>query len=320
MNFLRETKGSRFWDATHGIPSFCVKSQRWGMRPFIITIPLSIILMGFNILVSPRYPMYLYSLVPADVEILWLKFACFIITWMEVYFFALCENQIEILYTAFAKSVSSCLKILYMPAQIWHPYNPKTAPSSPCLHHVSKINLKTTNHQHKDEAKPSVTSVDVLNTFEDSVEKFERLNSLVILFNKIFAWPMVVFKTFTMVRLCCYVYVILKHPQAQTAFPATVATQFQLCVVFPYAVFATCFKFGLSLTALGEVYSHSVKFLHCWKKLLMLLNQQPNWRERLLKSCSRFGFHCGNLYTIRPQTILTFYSVTLTYLIILLQL
>lgn len=42
--------------------------------------------------------------------------------------------------------------------------------------------------------------------------------------------------------------------------------------------------------------------------------------KSLLETCKPFGFDCGGCYTVTPNTILTFFSIVTSYLIILLQL
>lgn len=42
--------------------------------------------------------------------------------------------------------------------------------------------------------------------------------------------------------------------------------------------------------------------------------------KSLLETCKPFGFECGGCYVVTPNTVLTFFSILTSYLIIILQL
>lgn len=196
--------------------------------------------------------------------------------------------------------MSSCLKILSQPATDFHRRHIESKLNPSYGQHAGYIHITEKAH--------------LIEIFHDSVTRFEHLKSLIDDFNYIFCWPLSTRKAFTMAKVCCYVYLLLKRPK-DSGFPTA--------FVFFYAPVAIFAKFGVILNSMGEVQRETKNFVKEWSKILLLVRPRKAdviEEERMLNNCYPFGFKMGNFYTVNPQTLLTFCSVVLTYLIILLQL
>lgn len=161
-------------------------------------------------------------------------------------------------------------------------------------------------------AKDDLQKEEILEIFHDSVERFEQLRTGIEEFNAVFSWVLFVRQALTMVKICCFCYLLLKGP-SDTGFPGA--------VIFVYAVVAIYVKFGSILNGMGATMFETKEFATQWRKVLMVIAPLGRTEEeKKLNRCSPFGFRMGVFYTVKPHTLLTFSSVVLTYLILLLQL
>jgi len=215
---------------------------------------------------------------------LWLKIVCFLINLFQVQTFVICETQGEVFFIAISKSITNVLKLLSYPTKI---------------ENLSKVFSQT----------------EIVELIDDSINQYEKLQKLMKKFNKTFSWTVFMYKTITIVRLCCYVYVLLKSTKKSDSEVAAF-------LIFPYAVVVISIKFIMNITAFGRVKCDSNLYLKSLMSVVLKMNPHVIYRsfERKLKSCHPLGFLSGSFYVIYPHTILTFYSVALTYQIIFLQL
>lgn len=233
--------------------------------------------------------------------------------------FLIGESQTELVAIAFTTSMYKCLEVLNQPATDFFERLKNQSLSSPQQSPILQSNEVVAAMILGVKAgtrfkRPKLTSSrdKMLLIFYDSVERYESLNDLMEEFNSIFSWPLFTRKSFTMTKVCCYVYLLLRHP-LDSAFPGL--------VVFLYAAIAIFAKFGGILSLMASVRGESQRFLKEWKKVLLVLSpNEISEEERRLERCFRLQFKIGNFYTVKSQTLLTFSSVVLTYLIILLQL
>lgn len=278
------------------------KLQSTTIRLFLLSACGTITLMFFNVTFFPRFPMYIYSLVPSGQDICWAKVMSGGFSLLMVTLFVLCEGQIEVFFISFAQSISNCLQILTYPAEQWIGCECLTCNVADNLHDINSGSCAKTS---------CAKGWKVLEKLDKRLSYYHELSILVKSFNRIFCWPISLYKVLTMLRLCCYVYVLLKHADYS----------FYGLLIFPYAALSLIIKFGIILMTLGNVPFMSKQFLKYWIRVVVQLERIPfSALERKLARVSKFGFMCGNFYIIRPHTVLTFFSVTLTYVIILLQL
>jgi len=239
--------------------------------------------------------MYLYSLIPSDKSVCWFHGVSSIVGLVTVGIFILSEGQVEILFPAFARSVNHCLEIL--------------------MDHQAEHRRSADKVMNQHNRPISIISQSIKDNLGKVLEEYEQLEKLVQDFNAIFAWPIVTYKAVIMLRMCGYSYILLKHPST---------SGYLGYLIFPYALIILVSKVGIFLSAAGYVIHNTSMFLRVWKKRVMTLNSNEDLEilmlERRLKGLSPFGIACGNFYFIQRHTLLTFYSITLTYLIIMLQL
>jgi hypothetical protein len=264
-------------------PAIYAASQIRFMIGYLVLLPISIIIMGLNIAMMPRMPVYLYSgLTNPEEDVFWLRCLCFAYNCLTFGTFLISESQGEFFFAIFSSSVSNVLTVLTTPTEI-------------------------------DNLFEIVSPAEVLEAIQDSIYRYERLSLLMKKFNRTFSWTVFIYKAFTLSRTCCYVYVLLKLRDK---------TDSTSLLAIPYGVLALSARIILNLTSFGRVQILSERFKTAWTKVVLGMDPYSVVRicERKLQGCTNFGVFCGNFYMIYPRTILTFYSVTMTYLIIFLQL
>jgi hypothetical protein len=274
------------------------KRQRLGARMFYVSSSLTLSLIIFNLTTLPRFPMYIYSLIPENEDNCWLRVISSISGWLTTSLFTLSEGQVEILFPAFARSVNHCLEVIML----------SEGPPD------SRLCKNCEDDDQKHHFSCDCWKLQILDQLEKSLDQYEKLEALISEFNKIFSWPIIMYKSSAIVKMCSYAYIILKHSDSSGMWGY---------LIFPYALVILSSKVGIILSSFGSVEHQTELYFKSWKRIICELDQHDylvQKLERRLQGCTKFGITCGNFYTVYPHTILTFYSVTLTYLIIMLQL
>ena len=209
------------------------------------------------------------------------------------------------LSTIFAHSIGLCLQtISYDPSSFVFVPGRKliVKKSSPKIFSSVNSNLyvKPTNVESIDEA----------------VQKYHKLETLTQNYNELFQNLVFFDQLFTSIVLCQTMYVTLNQMEISS-------TAGWLIFAFTSVYCGT--TTGILLSACGSVLELSTKFTHSWLQYFSVLADSVQYDElhRMklkLKNCLPFGFSSGRYYTIGPGTVLTFFSIMSSYLIILFQL
>lgn len=161
-----------------------------------------------------------------------------------------------------------------------------------------------------------------LSELDKSLRYFEKLSKLMDADNEMFAW--IVFSQFGgyLFLGCIIAYTPLQY--------WTVVPKLSLLMyifIFVTWIIILCRLFP----GMGSVYDKSIVFIESWtagmaysQEDLFLTEVTSNKKYfKLLKfrlaSCVPFGVKCGDFFIIRKSTMLTFFSVISTYLLIMLQ-
>lgn len=171
--------------------------------------------------------------------------------------------------------------------------------------------------------KTQLSSTEFLSGLDKSLKYFKKLGELTDQENAIFAWT--VFSQFGgyLGISCIMAFMPLQYwsvvPKLSLLMYIFIFATLMviLCLVFP---------------VMGSVYDESILYVKSWTKglayskedlFLSELSREDKKYFKLLKfrlrACDPFGVKCGDFFIIRKSTMLTFFSVISTYLIIMLQ-
>ena len=143
--------------------------------------------------------------------------------------------------------------------------------------------------------------------------KYEKLLLLVQQFDSIFSQFLFIYKSTTVIITCCCLYFPFRYFANITASSSS--------YIFFGQSFSLLFKPSILVFAMGYAHSESITFLQTFKtEILPSLN--PSYSREVkkrLQRCQPIGFNSGP-YIIVSATVLTYLSVTTTYLIFALQL
>lgn len=158
---------------------------------------------------------------------------------------------------------------------------------------------------------------------QSKVRKYEHLRSLMTEYNEIFSGLLLICKFGITAQLVIMSYLILARmnmiPKTSLLICAT--------IVIYYSVLIT-----ILLTEMGSVLTGSKEFKNNMERSLVKGDLKPGQMgmssedlrkayltSRLLSGCGSFGFRCGSCYVIGRGTILTFFPIVTSYLIIMMQ-
>jgi hypothetical protein len=164
--------------------------------------------------------------------------------------------------------------------------------------------------------KDKVFSASIRTTILDYTGQFCILDRFIKMANRLLGWPLFFYKTTVSVNFAILMFVPLRFINE---------SNFLSLVIFFWSGLFFAMHMWILLTTLGNVLEESKKFRESWMKALpdlYVLNRSQDSGEtyNFLRRCVPFGFRCGSFYLVQPGTILTWFSVTLSYLIILFQL
>lgn len=176
----------------------------------------------------------------------------------------------------------------------------------------------------------------LLSFVESTVDKYEHIRSLMTEYNGTLSKMLLFFKGMFLVHMTLMSYFPL---QKEKLLPRG-STTILVVVVIHYVV-----KVTELLSRMGAVYKTSKQFREVWMTNLRKVNfgefrdtgrnqgQIENGKgsqrrgivnivkmKLILDTCTPFGFDVGGCYVVKPGTILTFFSIITSYLIIMLQL
>lgn len=156
--------------------------------------------------------------------------------------------------------------------------------------------------------------------FKTIVSLYQEMETLVVCYNQIFRSLIFIFKTIAVIQLCIYVYV----PIRRTDFLPVKVTFGSLLIFLVLTLFFTI-QVCLMIVPMGTIRARSQQIKRLLKSKLLKMSPYLKRTEvvdmkRGFSNCYQLGFESGWFYIIDKGTILTFFSIAASYLIILLQL
>lgn len=229
----------------------------------------------------PKHFALLYSLVESDEEVLWLR----LISFLEATFIS-CLLWIEYLQwdfltMSFPRSVRNSLRRL-LPTE--------AVGNHECYSHVP---------------------VDPASSWHTYI----TLNRLVLHMNSLFGNLFLVLKFIFIVCFCMLVYLPIRGGR-EVEF-IVIGTFFALKLVLVQ-------KVSMTLMATGQVHQAAVEFKQTWRNFLSKdvsrgFHDSRTVSTKLFEYGPTIAFRVASLYDIQTSTLLTFFSVTTTYVIVALQ-
>jgi hypothetical protein len=150
--------------------------------------------------------------------------------------------------------------------------------------------------------------------FGFSLETYERINVLIREHNDVFSSLLFISKAAYLLDLLCLLYIPLARIQSK--FLITPLTLFTIAAMIFYRLY-------VGLTSLASVHKESKVLIESWTRALPDLSRSKLPLTRLnlerLQFMTPISFRSGIFYKVKPSTLLTFLSITTTYLIVLLQ-
>lgn len=146
-----------------------------------------------------------------------------------------------------------------------------------------------------------------ISTLQLAICHYQKVEKLVKQFNATFRWLFLVYKVVTLINFCILIFVPLR---GYAIFSGVGFTAFFVSFLF------FTWNIGTLLPSIGAVFKMSEEFKREWFKKLG--NEDNYFRE--LKCCYKFGFEVGSFYLVHEGSILIFFSIATSYLIVLLQL
>ena len=147
-------------------------------------------------------------------------------------------------------------------------------------------------------------SIPTASLFENNLKLFEDLTNLVIKYNDMFRYAILIFQCFTLSTVYTFVYSALN------------LNDFSGGTLYFSVALSQTIRLLIVLLSFSLVYYESGAFKESWIRALDSLNQSQ--REKL-NFVRPIGFVVGRLYVAIPSTVLTFFSVMTSHVIVLLQ-
>jgi hypothetical protein len=149
---------------------------------------------------------------------------------------------------------------------------------------------------------------------EDATDNYRRVEFVVENLNNCFSGNFLAHQTLYLAMMCILIFVFLRSSDSNSIFTSLLFTT--------YSVFFTL-RICCVLPFMGKLGEDSEIFIYSWLEEIpkLLRGGKPyETAEVKLHACRVLGINCGDYYDIQGSTILTFFSIVTTYLIILLQL
>jgi len=156
---------------------------------------------------------------------------------------------------------------------------------------------------------------------ESAVEKFEHIRALLNDYNGIFRWLLLFCKGILLIQITIMAYIPLKGKNA-----------LKLPISSTLIFFALTLHYGtqviMLLYEMGRVLKVSRQFPELWMRNLQVSqavvvggsDSTLASLKMLLDTCSPYGFECAECYLVDTNTVLTYFYIVTSYLIVLFQL
>ncbi|CAL8072770.1 unnamed protein product [Orchesella dallaii] len=150
---------------------------------------------------------------------------------------------------------------------------------------------------------------------EDTVGKFEHIRGLMNEYNGIFKGLFLFFKGILILQITIMAYIPVKR---------LYVVPFSSIMIFFALTLHYVAQIVMVLCEAGRVFHASRMFQDNWMRNLqksgLCVTDTGLNLKMLLETCTPFGFDCGGCYVVDTRTVLTFFSIITSYLIVLLQL
>jgi hypothetical protein len=276
-------------------------------RLLIGTLIPSLLLVLLGQIVNPRGIGYLYYLQPESEENLPFK-----IFSVGMHLFSMSQIWLlvfpyEILLIGFSQNMKQYLELISFPRSLERRSAGNLSVKDPTTFYSIfladlGINAKDTGID-KEEMR-----------FGFSLETYERINVLIRKHNNVFSSLLFICKAAYLLDLVCLLYIPLARIQSK--FLITPLKLLTIAAMIFYRLYVV-------LTSLASVHIESKVFIESWTRALPDLSRSKLPLTRLnlerLQFMTPISFRSGIFYKVKPSTLLTFLSITTTYLIVLLQ-
>ena len=237
-----------------------------------------------NVTGVPRVPVYLYALVPDSMEIPWLRTLHVCLQTSFGLNIAHAAAQMDMFTFSFTNSVRFYMHIL-----------------SHAVEKGSSLDLVYTK-LHDGQGRVAIPKC--------IVESYKDLDQLVKLFNRIFRWPYALAKTLSIIYISFIIYSgIRKRPESPTYVMAVFFTGFIM----------TLFHESVLMYTMGRMHAASVNLLHAVKEKICLAPRYEKVLWRMVDTLRPMSIQCGKMYGVTPTTVLTYFSVLASYVVVVIQ-
>lgn len=259
-------------------------------RPYVIVRTYFVIMILGNIVIDilvfvryPRYELFLYSLQNPNVESTWFKLLSVLELSLFITILIAYNVQFDLLGTGFPCSIKHSICILQV-------------------------------EEYGEEFESNQKSCERFDQFLSNLNVYMRLDSLVTRFNTLYGNELLRLKAIALVAFCFLFYTPVRQPHLIN------------CV--SVAIFLNLTGFLLQkmvqvLMQMGRVQKESLKFRGSWMQNLSVGHpMSEKWRYywiQVLNSTPTIAFTAGSYYSIKSSTILTFFSIATSYVIVALQ-
>ncbi|CAL8087262.1 unnamed protein product [Orchesella dallaii] len=285
---------------------------------FVVAIMCTVPSILLHHLTTPRFPEYLYSLLPPTKESRWLlrvslihQVLLCILAWTHVIL-------IWFIILNFSKSITTCLNILMKRRE-------------------SKLNIRDITHE--------------LDQLDWKIKCYLKLEQLMTSFNDLFQWQILTQVFGVVIHLCIFIYIPLRHwkttePTSLLLFlvDALLAVVGIIGHVYPTmgmvfevsSGFRRALKEQIACVLEAEIDSIEVSRNRISASTSsFILRQSFNFNRSfsdeevkmkikrlklLISTCAPFGFRGASFFTFKSYTLLTVLSTVTTYIIVMLQL
>lgn len=248
-----------------------------------ISVPILAVITGVH---RPRTEGFIYAVVDNDIEIPWLK----TVSVAAQTFYVFHGSLFRVFYQAFqvyvTRTCTLCADLLSS--------TPSSSEESPVLHRSVEI-----------------TQNGILEAFERNVDNYRELRRIVQRFNEANAWALFAYKGVTLM----FCTLMLYYPSRKSRVNESQEDYF-ICYACALGIMSRIF---VLLYVMGQFYAASERFGHNWKRFLAGQELLSERHSAILHCCAPLGFESGDFYVVKPSTVLTFYSVLLSYVIFVFQ-
>ncbi|CAG7833337.1 unnamed protein product [Allacma fusca] len=264
----------------------------------IVTITVFV---GLNVNLSPRAPAFLYALVPPEIEIPWLRNLSL---GFQIWYTLLLGGVrlvTQVYKGLMYRGFTLCGRII------------STTPDEVVSADIGTSIKCATNMRTciQDIILPPVNCTNRAGNFEEAVTCYKEMRTTMKSYNELFSKSLVCFKAISLILTTVLLYAALNDQVQQPKAGL---------LVFYTASILHCIMVYRTLYFMGQFYPITSEFRSKWRRYLAWNGLLTERNKALLHTCDSFGFEVGNFYTMKPSTLFTFYSILLSYVILVFQL